>query len=357
MHRNIMMALSLLLLMISPLTGCNDSKNIPATDAGGIRIGLVTDTVGISDRSFNATVWKGVQDAQRDLGIHGAYLEPLSRTDYERNIKVFTDKNYELVITVGFMQADATKAAAAANPDRKFAIVDSSYNPVLPNVMGLTFNTDEAAFLAGYLAAGMSRTGKVGTFGGMTIPPVTIFMVGFEKGVHHYNQQFGKKVEVIGWKTDPGISGCGTGRFTGNFDNSDDGRIFANRLMDDGADIVVPVAGLAGSATAAAVKARGMMMIGVDSDQYVSAPQYSDVYLTSIVKNSDNATYDVIKTLVDNSFKGGTYLGTLKNGGVGIAPYHDFDTRIPAGLKTGIEQLKKDIIDGKVSTGWSDCLK
>jgi basic membrane protein A len=355
MRHNIIITLSVLLFLGLPLTltltGCNDSKNTP------VRIGLVTDTGGINDRSFNATVWKGVQDARRDMSIQGAYLESRSETDYEQNIKAFTRQNYDLVITVGFMLANATKAAAETNPGLKFAIVDSSYDPVLPNVMGLTFNTDEAAFLAGYLAAGMSNTGKVGTFGGMMIPPVTIFMVGFENGVLYYNQQFGKKVEVIGWKTDPGTSACGAGRFTGNFDNSDDGRIFANRLMDDGADIILPVTGLSGSASAAAVKERSMMMIGVDSDQYISTPQYGDVYLTSILKNSDNATYDVIKTVVGNSFKGGTYLGTLKNGGVGIAPYHDFDNRIPAGLETGIEQLKMDIIDGKVSTGWSDCLK
>ena len=352
-----MVALSILLLMMSALTGCNGSNSAPY-GVPGSRVGLVTDTGGINDRSFNATAWKGVQDAQREMGILGAYLESRLPADYEPNIKLFLDQNYELIITVGFLLADATKAAAEANPGRKFAIVDSSYDPVLPNVMGLTFNSDEAAFLAGYLAAGMSKTGKVGTFGGMQIPSVTIFMVGLEKGIQHYNKLKGTNVEVIGWKTDTTVSACGAGRFTDTFQSTEQGRTFANELMMvDGVDIVVPVAGSTGLGAAAAIKEHAKMMIGVDSDQYISSPDYKEIYLTSILKNTDKASYDVIKTVVNNTFKGGTYRGTLQNDGVGIAPYHDAEAQIPTGLKDEIEQLKKDIIDGKVVTGWANCLK
>jgi basic membrane protein A len=344
----------MILIIGAHLAGCGGDSAKPGES---VKIGLVADTGGISDRSFNATAWKGVQDAQRDLGILGAYLESQIPADYEQNTKRFLDQNYELIITVGYPQADATRAAAEANPDRKFAIVDYSYDPVLPNVLGMIFKSDEAAFLAGYLAAGMSTTGKVGTFGGMQIPPVTIFMVGLEKGVQYYNRLKGTNVEFIGWKTDPGASACGAGRFTDTFVSIEKGRLFANQLIDDGADIIVPLAGTTGLGAAAAIKERAKMMIGVDSDQYISTPDYKEIYLTSILKNTDKVCYDVIKTVVDNTFKGGAYMGTLKNDGVGLAPYHDFETRIPAALKSEIEQLNRDIIGGTVATGWAECLK
>jgi basic membrane protein A len=351
MYRNNFVALFISLLTSIAITSCGSDSTKP------VKIGLVADTGGISDRSFNASAWKGVQDAERDMGIQGAYLESQLPADYEQNTKRFLDQNYELIITVGFPQAVTTKAAAEANPDRKFAIVDYSYDPVLPNVLGMTFKSDEAAFLAGYLAAGMSTSGKVGTFGGIKIPPVTIFMVGLEKGIQYYNWQKGTNVEFIGWKTDPGASACGEGRFTDTFVSIEKGQLFANQLMDDGADIVVPLAGTTGLGAAAAIKDRAKIMIGVDSDQYISTPEYKEIYLTSILKNTDTASYDVIKSIVDKTFKGGTYVGTIENNGVGISPYHDFENQIPAALKGEIEQLKKKIIDGSVATGWGDCPK
>jgi basic membrane protein A len=335
-----------------------------------IKVGQVTDVGGIDDRSFNATAWKGVQDAMAQLGIEGKYLESQQQTDYERNIKEFLDQKYDLIITVGFLLGTATATAAKENPNQKFAIVDYSYpdcwpgavpgkdcgsDTELPNVLGLTFSTDEAAFLAGYLAAGMSKTGKVGTFGGIKIPPVTIFMVGFEKGVAYYNEKHGTNVQVLGWKTDPTKEGCGDGLFTGNFESTDDGRRFATSLMDEGADIILPVAGPVGLGSAAACKERGMMLIGVDTDWYISAPEYKEVYLTSIMKNMDVAVFDTIKAVVDGTFKGGKYVGTLKNNGVGIAPFHEFEDKVPAELKAELEQIKADIIAGKINTGWADC--
>jgi len=311
------------------------------------KICQVTDVGGIDDRSFNATAWKGVQDAMEKLGVDGQYLESQQQTDYERNLNEFIQQDCDLIITVGFLLGDATKAAAEAHPDQKFAIVDFAYDPPLDNVLGLTFSTDEAAFLAGYLAAGMTKTGKVGTFGGINIPPVTIFMVGFESGVEYYNQKHGTNVEVLGWS-----NAEGDGLFTGNFESTDDGRRFAESLMDEGADIILPVAGPVGLGTAAAVKERGAMMIGVDTDWYVSAPEYKEVYLTSILKNMDVAVFDAIKAVLDGTFKGGTYVGTLKNNGVGIAPFHDFEDQVPDDLKAELEEVRKGIIEGSISTGW-----
>jgi basic membrane protein A and related proteins len=306
----------------------------------------VTDTGGIDDKSFNATAWKGVQDAMKEFSIDGKYLESQQQTDYEKNINAFIDEGCGIIITVGFLLGDSTKAAAEANPDVKFSIVDYAYDPAINNVLGQVFNTDEAAFLAGYLAAGMTKTGAVGTFGGMQIPTVTVFMDGFVKGVDYYNQKHGTTVKALGW--DPAAQ---TGLFTGNFESTDDGRKMGETLADEGADIIMPVAGPVGLGTAAVAKERGnISIIGVDSDWVLTSPDYADITLTSVLKNMDITTKDAIKAAKDGTFKGGVTVGTLTNGGVGLAPYHNFDSVVPADLKAEIETVKADIIAGTVTT-------
>ncbi len=305
-----------------------------------IRVGQVTDVGGIDDRSFNQTAWNGARLANERLGCQIAYLESQQQADYERNINEFLQQRYDLIVTVGFLLGDATAAAAKANPDTKFAIVDFAYDPPIENVRGLTFATDEAAFLAGYLAAAMSKTGRVGTFGGIEIPTVTIFMVGFESGVKYYNQKHGTNVEVLGMKL-----------FTGNFESTDDGRRMAESLMDEGADVIMPVAGPVGLGTAAACQERGTMMIGVDTDWYVSAPEYKEVYLTSVLKNMDVAVFETALAAQAETFEGGTWVGTLKNRGVGIAPFHNFEDQVPGAVKADLETIKAGIIAGTIDTG------
>ncbi|MCD6519168.1 MAG: BMP family ABC transporter substrate-binding protein, partial [Anaerolineae bacterium] len=213
---------------------------------------MVTDIGGIDDKTFNSTSWKGVERAIKELGIEGRYLESQQQTDYAKNITEFIQQGYDMIITVGFLLGEDTAKFAKENPNIKFAIVDYAYDPPIDNVLGLTFSTDQAAFLAGYLAAGMTKTGKVGTFGGMDIPPVTIFMKGFAQGVAYYNKVHGTNVEVLG-----------TDFYVGNFESTDDGRRAGESLMDEGADIIMPVAGPVGLGTAEVVKERGGMLIGV----------------------------------------------------------------------------------------------
>jgi basic membrane protein A len=305
----------------------------------------VTDVGGIDDKSFNATAWKGVQDAMAELGIEGKYLESQQQTDYEKNIKAFVDEGCNVIVTVGFLLGDATKAAAEANTELPFSIVDYAYDPVIPNVLGQVFNTDEAAFLAGYLAAGVTKTGTVATFGGIQIPPVTVFMDGFYYGVMHYNEVHGTSVEVLGW--DPVAQ---TGSFTGNFESKEDGRTLGLSFMDEGADIILPVAGPVGEGTAAAAKERGnVWIIGVDADWYNTVPDFKDIILSSVLKNMDITTFESIKQVIAGTFEGGVIVGTLENGGVGLAPFHDLESMVSAELQAEIEQLKADIISGAVS--------
>jgi basic membrane protein A len=261
----------------------------------------VTDTGGIDDKSFNATAWKGVEGAVDQLGIEGKFLESQQQTDYATNINAFLEEGCDLIITVGFLLGTDTQAAAEANPDAKFTIVDFAYDPTIPNVLGQVFNTNEAAFLAGYVAAATTQTGTVGTFGGIQIPPVTVFMDGFALGVDYYNQQKGTSVEVLGW--DP-----------------------------------------------AAQERGGVYIVGVDNDWAVVNADYAPIILTSVLKNMEVTTMAAIQAAIDGTFAGGVTVGTLENGGVGLAEFHDLASMVSAELQGELDQVRADIIAGSIAT-------
>jgi len=355
--------LATLLLVLAVVVACGPAPTPTEVPKAAVKVAFVTDIGGIDDKSFNQTAWAGVERAQKELGVQGKYLQSRQQTDYDKNITTFVQEGYPLIITVGFLLGPATAKGAIDNPKVNFAIVDYTYpdcwpgakvgtdcgsEKAIPNVRGLAFQTDEAAFLAGYLAAGMSKTGKVGTFGGLQLPTVTIFMKGFQSGVEYYNTQKKTSVKVLGWDTK-----ADKGLFTGTFTDPDKGKTAAKSLIDEGADVVLPVAGLTGNGAFTAAKTAGnVLCIGVDTDQYISVPDAAPVLLTSVVKNMHVAVFDTIKSLQDGKFQGGTnYIGTLKNDGVGIAPFHDLDSRIPTDLKKEIDQVKADLIAGKIKTG------
>ena len=338
MSKKLMVVMSVLLIAVFVLSAC---AKAPAK----FKACEVTDTGGVDDKSFNATAWKGAQDAAAQLDIEAKYLESKEVADFEKNINAFVAEKCDIIITVGFLLGDATKAAAEANPDQKFSIVDVGYDPVIPNVLAQAFQTDEAAFLAGYASAGFTKTGKVGVFGGMQIPTVTIFMDGFARGVAYYNEVHGTAVETLGWDAN-----ALTGLFTNDFSDQQKGREMAITLMDEGADIIVPVAGPVGLGAAAAVKERGnAYIIGVDSDWFLTAPDYADVTLTSIMKLMDVTTLQVIKAAKEGTFAGGSVVGNLSNGGVALAPFHNLDGMVSAELKAELDTLKADIVSGKIT--------
>jgi basic membrane protein A and related proteins len=345
MLKKLWVLLSLVLVASMLLVGCDGG------DGDKLKVGMITDAGGIDDKSFNATSWQGVERAIEELDVDGSYLESRQQTDYATNLSQYVNQETDLIITVGFLLADDTADFATRYPDTHFAIVDM---PSLgDNVRGLTFATDEAAFLAGYAAAAATKTGKVATFGGINIPPVTIFMVGFEYGVEYYNQQHGANVEVLGWD-----SAANEGVFVGNFDSTDDGRRVAETFMNEGADIVMPVAGPVGLGSAQAVRERdNAWLIGVDTDWTVSAAEYANVILTSVLKNMDVAIFDTIQAVQADGFtgfNGETYVGTLENDGVGIASIAS--GAIPANIASELDQIRADIIAGNINTGWSDYL-
>lgn len=321
-----------------------------AEPAAAFKACQVTDVGGVDDKSFNQTAWKGVTDAMQQFDIEGKVLESNAETDYVPNINAFLGDDCDLIITVGFLLGDATKDAAEANPEQKFSIIDYAYDPPLPNILGQLYATSEAAFLAGYLSAGMTETGIVGTFGGINIgPAVTDFMDGFVWGVEYHNEQKGTSVTVLGW--DPETR---EGLFVGNFDSLSDGREFAKNLNDEGADIVLPVAGPVGLGSAALASELGtdtLKIIGVDADQYQTDPEHASVYLTSVMKQIDATVIETIALAMEGMFEGGVIIGTLENGGVGLAPFHDFDASIPPELKAELVAIAAEIKTGRILVG------
>ena len=314
-----------------------------ATSASSFSACMVTDTGGIDDHSFNAAAWQGMQKAQSDGKAKVQYVQSTTENDYVPNINSLVAKNCNLVVTVGGLMGDATKSAASTHTSQKFAIVDS--NSISPNVKGLQFNTAQGAFLGGYLAAGMSKSHKVATFGGLNIGPVTVYMDGFWEGVQYYNTKHNTSVQVLGWNET-----TQQGSFANSFTDQNAGKQLTSGFVSQGADIIFPVAGGTGlGALAAAQQSNGALSaIWVDTDGCVSAANYCSVIMTSVLKGISDA---VTKTVEDSSagnFSETAYIGTLANGGTGLADFHDYASKVPAALQTELATVKAGIIDGSI---------
>jgi basic membrane protein A len=313
----------------------------------------VSDFGGVDDGAINQTAWAGMERAQTELGVAIEFLPSNDESNYRRNVDAFLDRHCDLIVTTGVLLAPETARAAHANPDIDFAIIDYPVGPFDPwgdpaptNVRGLTFQIDEAAFLAGYLAAGMSTSHVIGTFGGLDIPPVTQFMEGFRRGALHYDVTHGISTRVEGWDGEDGL-------FTADFISMEKGYELAQQLLEAGADVILPVADRVGEGSCRAIEeanAAGAtaMMIGKDWDWYFSAPDCAPVMLTSILKRVDVAVFKTIQNLVVIDAVGNQFLGTLANDGVGLAPFHDFESEVPAELAAELEELAEDITAGTV---------
>jgi basic membrane protein A len=332
--------------------GASASGGAAAADFLGC---MVTDQGGIDDRSFNASAWAGLQAAEASEGIEVKYVTSKSESDYTPNVNSLVAEDCGIIVTVGFSLGDATRTAAQENPDtEKFAIVDENpdgdpatedvFEPI-DNVKPLLFNTAEAAYLAGYLSAGMSETGTVGTFGGIKLPTVAVFMDGFADGVAKFNEDNGADVKLLGWDKEKQ-----DGLFAGKFDSPTDGQNLAKNLIQQGADIIMPVAGGTGLGAAAEAQASGgkVAIVWVDADGYESASQYKEVFLTTVEKGIATAVETATVETVNGSFNNTPFIGTLANDGVGLAPYHDYESKVPAELNAKVEELKAQIIDGTI---------
>jgi basic membrane protein A len=303
---------------------------------------MVSDSGGFDDKSFNQTSYKGLQDAKANLGVETSEVESQSDTEYGDNIQALVDEDCNSITTVGFLLGDATLAAAEKNKDVDFSIVDYAYEKAPKNLKGLVFNTAEPSFLAGYLAAAKSETGTVGTFGGLNIPTVTAFMTGFQQGIQRYNEDNGADVQLLGWDGK-------NGSFTEDFEDKTKGQSIAEGMIQQGADIILPVAGPAGLGALQAAQDNDVKAIWVDTDGCVSAAEYCDVLLTSVMKGLDVSVTQAIDDSLNDSFSSELYVGTLENEGVGLAPYADGE--IDDELSATLDDLKAHIIAGDIKTG------
>ena len=316
----------------------------PAAQAGTKqKVCVALDTAGINDKSFNQTSYDGAKAALK-AGYASSiqYLPAKSGSDYAPNIQKFINQKCTMIIGIGYALGDAIKASAAKNPGVKYAIVDESSGA--SNVKGITYKTNENSFLMGYLAAGMSKTGKVATYGGMAFPTVTIFMDGYARGVEYYNDVKGKNVQVLGWNTK-----TKTGEFLGSFDDTTKALSTSLAFEQQGADWIFGVAGNMQSTTAAnSLKSKKSVVVWVDSSAMATAPQFASVVPVSALKGLKEGVLASIKEAFDGKFTNAEYVGTLKNKGVGYVITPSWKSKIPAALQKEITELGKDIADGWV---------
>lgn len=313
---------------------------------------MVSDSGGFDDKSFNQLGKEGLDQAAAELGSKKPIeVQSQAETDFASNLSSLVDQGCNTIITVGFLLAPAALESAQANPDLQYVSIDDTVDQDFdgktdaPNIKPIIFDTAQAAYLAGYLAAGVSKTGVVGTFGGMNIPTVTIFMDGFAQGVEKYNADNGTSVRVVGWDR-----AAKDGSFTGGFEANDTARQTAQAIIDQNVDVLLPVGGPIYQSAAVAIQDSGrqIAMVGVDADVFQTDPSVGSLLLTSILKGIDVGTKDAIVSAGKGEFDTTPFVGTLENEGVGIAPYHDWSDRVPADLTSKVDALKADIISGKI---------
>jgi basic membrane lipoprotein Med (substrate-binding protein (PBP1-ABC) superfamily) len=347
MNQKQMLIPTLFSLVVVLLMACSGPT---PTLAPKLKVGVVLDTGGDDDKSFNEYSLKGAQDAAEETGLEFAYLVSASGSDAERSIEELIVEGTDLIITVGFLMGDATTKAAQRHPEVKFAIVDHAYFPGMGcpsnledcytspgglfNVTSLMFAEDEVAYLAGVLAACMSQTEVIASVAGMEIPPVVRFVTGFQNGARSFNPDI-----VI------------LNQYVPDFDDPATGKVVAQGFIEQGADVIFGVGGNTGNGGLLAAQEAGLMAIGVDVDQYYTYPEVKDILLSSASKNVDVAARMAVKDFAAGELTAGIRMATLANGGVGLAPYHDWENKIPQMCKDKVQAAEIAITADPSITG------
>ena len=307
-------------------SGSTSEPGKPAGDKK-MTIGIVFDSGGRGDKSFNDSAWAGIERATKEFGIEAKPIESKNEKDYATNQTALAEQGVDLVIAVGLNQAEALKEVAKQFKDQKFAIVDGSVESA--NVRCLKFKEEEGSFLVGYLAGLTSKTGKVGFVGGMKIPLIEKFEAGYAAGAKMANPN----IEIL------------PAKYTDNWDDSSKGKASAEILFGQGADIIFHAAGRAGLGVINAAKEKGMFAIGVDSNQDDLAPGN---VLTSMIKRVDEAVYSTIKDVKEGKFASGDKIYDLSVNGVGISDMAHTKDKVPADAMAKIEDVRKKIIAGEI---------
>jgi basic membrane protein A and related proteins len=309
-----------------------------------LKIGMFVVGDGYNDSGYKQNCKEGILLALKETQFDTLFVSSLTHTQDE--IDYFPENNFDVLFLAGSLASEELLTSAAKYPETQFVIVDYKYEGSLQNVQSINYNSDEAAFPLGFLAAYWAyhkdaANPAIGIVGGMDIPAVERFIVGYDHGISYFNSQYKKNVAVI--KT-----------FLNSFDDSIKGYNVADSLIKVcSADVILPVAGAASNGSVFAAKDHGKWAIGTDADQFYSMPGVADIMLSSCMKRTDTTIYSVATTFLDNPvINNSTYTGTLENHGVSIAPFHNFETQIPDSIKTVVEAIKTGIIAGNIDTGF-----
>ena len=338
--------LSILLLVAACVAFSSCAQQTEAKREGcKIRVGIVFDIGGKNDRSFNAAAWEGVKRAQQDLDICLYDVEPGNPTSIEPAMRAFAEKNFDLIIGVGFAQGPIMQKVATDYPNIKFAIVDGVIfeddgKTPFQNVADLVFREHEGSYLVGMIAASKSKTGTLGFLGGMDIPLIHKFETGYEEGARSVNP----KIQII--ENYVGVT-------DGAWNNPGKGKELSLAQIEKGADVIFTAAGNSGLGAFDAVEQYGRdekgqarkYVIGVDSNQNMVKPGF---VLTSMVKRVDNAVYDVVKEVLDGKFQGGFHAFGLDKDGVAYAMDDNNKGLIPDDVIKKVEEARTKIGSGEI---------
>lgn len=331
---------------VALLAGCSAAPSTSsATKKSSYLPCVVGDTGGFSDHSFNQLALTGVQDAAKKIGANYKKVQSTSADDYAPAIASLVGEKCDIILAPGFNFVASVKDSATKNTKTDYAMIDDN-SITLPNVKDIVFETDEAAFLGGYAAASYSKSGVVATWGGAQYPSVSIYMDGIADGIAYYNQQKGKDVKLLGWDEQ-----SQKGSFIGNFTDQNQAKTVTQNFLSQGADVIIPVAGSLYQGAAAAIQGSNSKAVieGVDADIAETDPTYADMTLVSIIKRVDSASSAVVEQAAGSkTFDNSTYVGTLKNGGVGLSSFHGFASKVDSGLQGELDKIKAGIIDGSI---------
>ena len=341
---------------VAPAAPAAEGEAAPAAEGGeaapaegaaaAIKIGLVTDVGRVNDRSFNQSAWEGVVQAAGALGlVEGEdfkYIETQDAKDYADNMQQFIDAGYNVIVTVGYALGEATTAAAQANPDIFFIGVDQFQGEPLPNLAGLVFHEDHSGFLAGALAAQLSKTGTIAAvLGTDLVPPVVAFNEGYRAGAQYINADINL------------ISTYHPGEISQAFVDPEWGAATARQALDQGADVIFGAGGLTGNGALQEVAAApgagtDLFCIGVDTDQWETLPAAHPCLVSSAMKLIVPGVVELVGAYAaDGTMTSGNYFG-----GAGLAPFHDFEDKVPQEVKDKLDEISAGLADGSITTGY-----
>lgn len=329
---------------MSLVAGCAPTAGLPGCKPSALRVGLITDVTGI-DSSVNRQLWSGLERANQALGVCAEFLESRSEQDYARNITELGEQHFDLIVASSPLLTGAVQDMAGEYPTSQFVIVDAPGVSPLPNVSALTFRVDQAAFLAGYVAAAWATSKdpdepRVAYLASRQNPAAEPYVTAFQAGVAYYDMHSGGKVQSDGTYVDESESTV-------------DVQGKATSLFDWGADVIFEVDGSTSLGGLAMAKERGKWGIGSELDQYLVQPDEQDILLTSAVKLPDNAIYSFVELMLRGRVRTGlTMAGTLQNAAVGLAPFHDTERAVPDSTRQEIAEVEKGLIAGTIGTGW-----